>query len=111
MIHFAKRKIAQIVLIALVSGTGLFTAASFIYIRFHYAAVMPKSPQPQTGRIYPIKAQYEVVVYINKEELEWHDFVEYDLTSISGGGGLLLFLLGTRWGWFKKGQKFAVNPE
>ena len=105
------KKLAKIVLICLLGGTSLFTLAASIYIPFHYAAVMPRSPQPETGRIYPIKAQYGVVVYVNKKELDRRDFVRYYLTSVCGVGGLLFFFLGTRLGWFKRGTRFGGNSQ
>jgi hypothetical protein len=40
--------------LAIISYTGF----SELYIRFHYAEVMPRSPQPETGRIYAMPAQY-----------------------------------------------------
>src|SRR5579862_739881 len=92
MIQFpARSKVAKIVLIGFAGGISLFTLAASIYIPFHYAAVMPRSPQPETGRIYPIKAQYEVLVYVNQQELERRNFVKYDLTSLTAISGLLLF--------------------
>lgn len=106
MNHFLRKsKFAKFVLIGLLGGTCLFTVAAIIYVRFHYAAVMPRSPQPETGRIYPVKAQFEAVVYVNKQELQWRDFVEDDLPPVCGVGGILMFLLGSYLGWFNKPPK------
>ncbi len=101
----AKSKVVKIALIGFVSGMSLFTLVAMIYIPFHYAAVMPRSPQPETGRIYAVKAQYEVVVYVNKQELDRRDFVKYDLMTVTAVSGLLLFFLGSRLGWFKRGTR------
>jgi hypothetical protein len=71
-----KSNFAKSALIGLLGGVCLFTLAAIIYVRFHYAAVMPRSPEPETGRIFPVKAQFEVVVYVNERELQWRNFVE-----------------------------------
>jgi hypothetical protein len=108
MIQFlSTSKVATIALIGLVFGTVLFTLAASIYIPFHYAAVMPQSPQPETGRVYRITVQYGAVVYVNKQELDRRDFVKYDLTTLSVVGMLVLFFLGTRLGWFGKRTRFG----
>lgn len=98
----AKSRGLKIALVGFVGGMSFLTLTSMLYVSIHYAAVMPRSPQPETGRIYPIKAQYEVVVYVNKQELRYRDFVKYDLITVTAVSGLLLFFLGTSLGWFKK---------
>jgi hypothetical protein len=89
-----------------VFGTFFGAVAIFligtIYVRFHYAVAMPSSPQPETGRIYPVKAQYGVVVYVNEREREFRSFVEEDMLVVAFVCGLLNFFLGMRLGWFKK---------
>jgi hypothetical protein len=86
---------------------GLFFCAvafgliGMFYIRFHYQAVMPRSPQPAIGKIYPVGAQY-TVVYVNKQEREFTSFVEYVMPVVAFVCGLLNFFLGMRLGWFKK---------
>ncbi len=107
----AKSKVVKIVLVGFVGGMSLLTLTSMLYISFHYAAVMPRSPQRETGRIYPIKVQYEVVVYVNEQELRVRNFVKYDLTTVTAVSGLLLFLAGRRLGWFKRGTAFGGNPQ
>jgi hypothetical protein len=106
---FKRNKAIRIILIALVAGSGLVTLAGTIYVRFEYAAVMPRSPQPETGRIFPMAAQYGVVVYVSKQELYFRDFLEYDLGPASAVGGLVVFLLGARFGWFRKRTEFVGN--
>ncbi len=107
----AKSKVVKIVLVGFVGGMSLLTLTSMLYISFHYAAVMPRSPQRETGRIYPIKAQYEVVVYVNEQELRVRNFVKYDMTTVSAVSGLLLFFLGSRLGWFKRRTTSGGNPQ
>lgn len=112
MIQFLREsRIVKIALVGFVGGMSLLTLTSMLYVSFHYAAVKPRSPQPDTGRIYPVRAQYEVVVYVNKRELRYRNFVKYDLTTMTAVSGLLFFFLGTRLGWFKKGGRFVRGPQ
>ncbi len=105
----SKTKVVKIILICFVGSMSVVTLFAMIHIPFHYAAVMPRSPQPETGRVYAIKAQYELIVYVNKKELDRRDFVEYKLMPITGVSAVLLFLLGTRCGWFRKNDRFGGN--
>jgi hypothetical protein len=97
----ARGRIIKNLVMGLVFGIVIFSLAANTYIPFRYAAVMPRSPQPETGRIYRIATQYGAVVYVSKQELNRFNFVRYDLAILSGIGMLGLFLLGTRFGWFK----------
>jgi hypothetical protein len=105
----ARSKIVRNLVMGAVVTLGFVTLASDIYIRFHYAAVMPRSPQPQSGRIYGIPAQYGGVVYVNKKELELRNFVRETLTSIFGVSMLLAFILATRLRWFERDTKFEAK--
>ena len=78
---------------------------SELYIRFHYAAVMPRSPQPGIGRVYPMPAQYGGTIYVNKAELDRRDFVRYDLDPISMVIAILCFSVGAWLGWWPNGRK------
>jgi hypothetical protein len=111
MINFlSKRKATKVAALCIVFGLGFFTLSANLYVRFHYAAVMPRIPQPSAGRIYAIPAQYGGVVYVNKHELDRRKFVENDLMTVFGGSMLLLFLVGTLLGWFKD-SRFGTNPQ
>jgi hypothetical protein len=70
-------KALRTAVLALCLATISFTGLSALYIRFHYAEVMPRSPQPETGRIYPMPAQYGGTVYVSRAELDRSDFVKY----------------------------------
>jgi hypothetical protein len=105
----ARSRIAKLALIGIVGAASFFTLAANVYVRFHYAAVMPRSPQRETGRIYPIPAQYGGVVYVNKRELDRRDFVRNDLATACAVGGILLFFLGTRAGWFERNKRRDVS--
>src|ERR1700733_13906081 len=96
----AKSGVAKRTVVSLLVATVLFTVAAEIYIRVHYAAVMPRSPEPQTGRIYRTMAAFGTAVYVNKQEIDRVDFVNYDLMSVSAIFMLLLYYLKARLKWF-----------
>jgi hypothetical protein len=91
---------AKKILVGLLAGTVVFTVAAEIYLRFHFAAAMPRSPDPLSGRTYRTMAVYGSAVYVNKQELDRVDFVNYDLMSVSGIFMLVLFYLKARLKWF-----------
>lgn len=95
-------KALRTAVLALCLATISFTGLSALYIRFHYAEVMPRSPQPETGRIYPMPAQYGGTVYVSRAELDRSDFVKYRLEPISGVVVLLCFSVGAWLGWWPK---------
>jgi hypothetical protein len=84
----------------LVVSTGFLAVSANLYIRFHYAAVMPRSPQSETGRIYAVPAQYGGTVYVSRAELDRRNFVEDDLIPIFGVVMVLYFCVGTGLGWW-----------
>jgi hypothetical protein len=95
-----KNKALKVVLLSLVAVSGFLSICGDSYVRFHYAAVMPRVPQPETGRIYPVPAQYGGTIYLNQEELRLRDFVRYELTYIFVGSMILCFGIGTSLGWW-----------
>jgi hypothetical protein len=88
------------VLLGLLVITGLLSIGADLYVRFHYAAAMPRTPQPETGRIYPVPAQYGGTVYVTQAELKRREFVRYDMTYIFGGTLVLYACVGSALGWW-----------
>lgn len=80
------------------------SGSSELYIRFHYAAVMPRSPQPETGRVIPIPAQYRGTIYVTKAEFDRRDFVSYYIDPISFVLLILCFSAGAWLGWWPNGR-------
>jgi len=78
---------------------------SDLYISFHYAAVMPRSPQPETGRVYAIPAQYGGTIYVSKTELDRRDFVRDVMAPISLVLVVLCFSVGAWLGWWANAQR------
>jgi hypothetical protein len=82
-------------------STGFIALGANLYIRFHYTAVMPRSPQPQTGRIYAIPAQYGGTVYVNRVELDRRNFVSTYFFPVFGVVMVLYFSVGTSLEWWE----------
>lgn len=106
---WGRSKAARNIAAAIVLILCFFTFFSNLYIRFHYAASMPRSPEPESGRIYPVPAQYGGTVYVSYSEFKRREFVEDNLTwaailSLTLYGGL-----GTSLGWWKTEQNLAMS--
>lgn len=62
----AKSKLFKMAAYGLLLVTALLAFAGETYCRFYYAEVMPRSPQPETGRTYQIPARGGGHVYVNQ---------------------------------------------
>jgi len=71
----------------------LLTAVARLGTQFYYLESMPRSPQPQSGRIYPAGAAYNTLVYVNKKELAWTNFIDYYMMTAVGVGVVLFVVL------------------
>jgi hypothetical protein len=80
-------------LATLAAGLFMFSIATCIYFDVHYAYTMPQTPQPQTGKIYPISVLHGSRVYVNKQELAQANFVFHDLFNVATASFFLLFFL------------------
>jgi hypothetical protein len=72
---------------------GFFAAVANILTSIYYVTVMPRLPQPVTGRIYQTGAAYNTAVYVSEKEFAWANFVHYDLMSVAGISLVLLAIL------------------
>jgi hypothetical protein len=50
----------------------------------YYQAVMPRLPQPMTGRIYRASWPKMAAVYVNEREIAWANFLRYDMMTVFG---------------------------
>jgi hypothetical protein len=76
------KRFSAVLLIALGLGCSFFYAGLIV----HYSNVLPRTPQPQLGRIYPIN-NHGTVVYLTEHEqseLTWLSFAALGF-GISGG--------------------------
>jgi hypothetical protein len=93
-------KLAKTVFSTYLVALCFLTLFSALYIEFHYSAVMPRNPQPETGRIYPMWFKSGGTVYVNQKERDRSDFVEYRLMPLYGLSMLFGFGIGVRLGWW-----------
>jgi hypothetical protein len=96
----AWNKVAKTVVTTYLVALCFLTVISGLYIEFHYSAVMPRSPQPEAGRIYPMWFKSGGTVYVNRKERDRSDFVNYRLMPLFGLSMLLGFGIGVRLGWW-----------
>jgi len=92
--------LAKTALMTFVFALGFLTLISGLYIQFHYATVMPRQPQVETGRVYRLCFKESGCVYVNKTELDRSDFVKYRLMPLFGLSMLLGFGIGVRLRWW-----------
>jgi hypothetical protein len=95
-----RSQFARIAFTSLLLAVAFLTPASALYVKFHYPAVMPRSPQPETGRVYPMRFKGQSTVYVSKKELDRSDFVKYRLMPLFGLTMILYFGIGTRLDWW-----------
>lgn len=86
-------KMVKKTLAAVMAVIFMVTIATCIYFDVHYAYTMPQTPQPQTGKIYPISVLHGSRVYVNKQELAQANFVFHDLFNVATASFFLLFFL------------------
>ena len=98
---FIKSNKLKVVSSILILGLGFLTIFGNLYIRIYYAASMPRSPQPQAGRIFAIPALYGGTVYVNKRELDRRSFIENDLSPVYALTMILYVGMGMRMGWWR----------
>jgi hypothetical protein len=96
----ANQKIIKRAILCLLAGTVRFTVIAGIYMRIHYAAVMPRSPEPQTGRIYGTMAALEAKADVNKKEIHRRYAIDYNLGAASVLIMFLVYYLRIRLKWF-----------
>ena len=99
------KKFAKTVFLAYLCALCLVTLISGLYIESHYSAVMPRNPQPETGRIYPIWFKTGGTVYVNQWERERSDFVKFRLFPLFGLSMLVGVGMGIHRGWWDSGPK------
>jgi hypothetical protein len=77
------------IVVVLWLATAAFTGLAGVGTTFYFLAEMPRSPDPETRRVYPVAAGNQRV-YVNRTELEWEDFLRYDLGTLTGCGVVTL---------------------
>ena len=65
-----------------------------IYLNYHYAYNMPRNPQPEFAREYPLNV-HGTIVYLTKQESTRLDCL-YAIMMFSGLGGAALYIISKR---------------
>jgi hypothetical protein len=83
-----------------ISARSFFTSLFCIVVAFsflahtvtasYYVAVMPRLPQPTTGRIYRAGFPKMGEVYLNEREFAWVNLLQYDMPIACGVSIVLL---------------------
>jgi len=63
-------------LVILLATVFLFCVSWQLWIHLSYSANMPRSPEPDTGRIYRVVVNHGAEVYVTRAELNWCDFAQ-----------------------------------
>ncbi len=69
------------VVVVLWFALAAFTAICNVGTASYFAGAMPRSPQPEVGRVYPAGGGHNVWVFVTKNELAWEKFVRDDLMT------------------------------
>ena len=101
----AWNKVVKTMFTTYVVALCFLTLTSGLYIEFRYSAVMPRSSQQESGRIYPMWFKSGGTVYVNRKERDRSDFVEYRLMPLFGLSMLFGFGIGVHLGWWDIGPK------
>ncbi|MDR3763668.1 MAG: hypothetical protein P4M01_06175 [Acidobacteriota bacterium] len=60
-----------------------FCVAANIQLQIDYTKSMPRSPQPSTGRIYPVDVSHDVHRYVTQQELTHSQVVQLGLYPLA----------------------------
>jgi hypothetical protein len=77
---------------------GVFSSVlAFAYIHMSYDASMPRTPQPENGRVYPLRVNHGTRVYVNQQELDRANFVFHDVFILGVLSVLALAIIRQYW--------------
>jgi len=65
-------------------GVVLAFFAARIVTLVYFWNCMPRSPEPQTGKIYPATAAWNTLVYVTRRQFAWQNILENYLMTIVG---------------------------
>lgn len=81
-----RKRILEGVLVVVVAA---ILAARFL-VPLHYAGVMPRLPDPTSGRVYRVYVGSGIDVYLDKREVNLLDLLNYGLSPVAVALMLLL---------------------
>ena len=76
------------------------TLLADVYVEISYSTSMPKSPQPETGRLKAISVNHGVIVYVTEEEFRRAHLIDHLLFYFGGWCGLAAGLLNYKYNVF-----------
>jgi hypothetical protein len=72
-------KVARQTLIVLLMCGVFSSVLAGTYVHLSYSGSMPRTPQPEYGRIHPLTVNHGTLVYVNQKELDRANFVFHDV--------------------------------
>ena len=87
-------------LIGRLSVIFFVTLLGEIYTQISYSTSMPKSPQPETGRLKAISVNHGAIVYVTEEEFRRAHLIDHLLFYFGGWCGLAAGLLNYKYNVF-----------
>jgi len=88
-----------------------FNFAAIFYITEGYAKLMPRSPDPEKGRIITLRpVKGTGIVYVNEHDLNVRDFVEYRLSPLCAITVIVFYGIGAWLGWWRSKPKKYTPP-
>jgi hypothetical protein len=81
-------RIAKWALLVMFMAGFCFCVGTNVYVQIHYTNSMPRSPEPETGRIYLFAVNHDAHRYVNQRELARARFAQSRLYPL----GFLCFL-------------------
>jgi hypothetical protein len=90
-------KLARKTLIVFLVVSVFSSILAFTYIHISYGTSMPRTPQPDAGRIYPLSVNHGTKVYVNRKELDRANFVVHKVFLFGLCSVLALALIRQYW--------------
>jgi cell division protein YceG involved in septum cleavage len=100
-----KMKLARQTLIVLLVVTVFASILTCAYIHISYGASMPRTPQPEAGRIYLLRVNHGTLVYVNREELDRANFVFHTIFLLGMCSVLALAFIKQYWDVDERGRR------
>src|ERR1700732_2076667 len=98
-------KLARQTLIVLLVVCVLASIRIFTYIHLSYGASMPRTSEPDVGRIYPLRVNHGTLVYVSREELDRANFVFHTVFFLGACSVLALAFIKQYWDVDKRGGR------
>lgn len=88
------------VIVLILFGAVLLILGFRFFLPLRYAFMMPRVPEPGSGRIYRVMVGSGIHVYLNKGQVDLLDLLDYKLSAVAVCCMFLLLYLKLRAKWF-----------